>query len=388
MWVHHLRELLMPDPSATAVQVRPLTVLHVLPVDLARGAQVYARQLCDALGGIQGGHRLVVLFAGDRVAAHADDELGVPPGVLKRFGYDPRAAVRLWRLVRTHRPQIVVAHGLEPLKYLLPLAWHPRPRLVVYAIGTVHPKAHRGPSRWLYRILLAVPAAVAAVSQEVAQECGARFHVPAAKVHVVHNGRPWNTQRRTAGRSSAHPVVAFVGHLNEGKRPGLFIEAVRLLRDRGVEVDAWLAGDGPLAEALSGVAAAAGVRLLGRREDVPTLLAGSDLFLFTSAPSGEGMPGVLIEAGLAGLPVVATDVPGAATVVQHGVTGFVTPVDDVDALVECAQTLLADPTLRSRMGAAGARRCTELFSLEASARAWAELLSDVAPSVPTQIRRE
>ena len=60
-----------------------------------------------------------------------------------------------------------------------------------------------------------------------------------------------------------------------------------------------------------------GVELLGPRSDVPELLRSADVFVFTSLPTGEGMPGVLIEAGLSGLPAVSTPVPGAATVVAR-----------------------------------------------------------------------
>ena len=51
--------------------------------------------------------------------------------------------------------------------------------------------------------------------------------------------------------------------------------------------------------------------------------------VFCSRPAGEGMPGVLIEAGLSGLPVVATAVPGVTSIVEDGTTGFVVPVDDL-----------------------------------------------------------
>ena len=85
-----------------------------------------------------------------------------------------------------------------------------------------------------------------------------------------------------------------------------------------------MVGDGPLATTLIPLAAAHGVELLGRRSDVPELLRQSDVFVFTSLPTGEGMPGVLIEAGLSGLPAgrrqyqeqqpcCATGVPGSSS---------------------------------------------------------------------------
>ena len=64
------------------------------------------------------------------------------------------------------------------------------------------------------------------------------------------------------------------------------------------------------------------IEVLGRRSDVPEILSQADVFLFTSLEEGEGMPGVLIEAGFAGLPVVTTEVPGARTVIEDGVDRF------------------------------------------------------------------
>ena len=100
-----------------------------------------------------------------------------------------------------------------------------------------------------------------------------------------------------------------------------------------------MVGDGPLAGELAPLAAARGVELLGPRSDVPELLRGSDVFVFTSLPTGEGMPGVLIEAGLSGLPAVSTPVPGAATVLADGTTGVIVD-DSVAAMVAAVGELL------------------------------------------------
>ena len=61
---------------------------------------------------------------------------------------------------------------------------------------------------------------------------------------------------------------------------------------------------------------------------------------------GEGMPGVLIEAGLSAVPVVATAVPGVEAIVVDGETGFVVDVDDFDAMVAAVASLLTDSVRR------------------------------------------
>jgi glycosyltransferase involved in cell wall biosynthesis len=87
---------------------------------------------------------------------------------------------------------------------------------------------------------------------------------------------------------------------------------------------------------------------------------------------------VLIEAGLAGLPVVTTDVPGARDVVVDGVTGRIVAVDDEGGLADAVESLLVDPASRASMGQAARERCLSEFSLDASARAWERVLLDMA----------
>jgi glycosyltransferase involved in cell wall biosynthesis len=138
-----------------------------------------------------------------------------------------------------------------------------------------------------------------------------------------------------------------------------------------------IAGDGPLLEGLQRCAANEDVAVLGRVEDVPGLLATSDVFVFTSVAEGEGMPGVLIEAALAGLPAVTTDVPGARDIVLDGQTGCVVAIDDVDALVAATGSLVEDGDRRARFGAAARAHGVANFASGASFERWNELLAAV-----------
>lgn len=174
-------------------------------------------------------------------------------------------------------------------------------------------------------------------------------------------------------------MITFVGALTAGKRPHCFVELVAALRAEGREFDARIVGDGPLRSGLVGLADAAGVELLGSRSDVADLLRGSDLLVFPSRPAGEGMPGVLIEAGLSGIPVVATDVPGVRTIVEDGATGVVVAQEDLAGMVSAVGRLLDDASLRGAMARAARVRCVTLFSMEAAGSAWLELIVPLLP---------
>jgi glycosyltransferase involved in cell wall biosynthesis len=144
---------------------------------------------------------------------------------------------------------------------------------------------------------------------------------------------------------------------------------VRRLRAEGRLFRAVIVGDGPLAGTVAPLAAAHDVEFLGSRSDVPKLLRSSEVFVFTSLPTGEGMPGVLIEAGLSGLPTVSTPVPGAATVVRDGTTGIIVDYS-VSAMVSAVGGLLDSHDRREAMGKSARARCESEFNLDLMAQRW------------------
>src|SRR5262249_53377113 len=78
----------------------------------------------------------------------------------------------------------------------------------------------------------------------------------------------------------------------------------------------------------------------------------------------EGMPNAVMEAMLAGLPVVASNIPGNDELVVDGETGFLVPVGDTKAIASRLNRLLDDDVLRSSLGRAGQRRVTEQFHVQ------------------------
>jgi len=117
---------------------------------------------------------------------------------------------------------------------------------------------------------------------------------------------------------------------------------------------------------------------LGPRDDVPALLAASDLMAFPSG-YGEGIPRVLLEAASLALPIVTTDAPGCREVVEPGVNGFLVPIGDAGALAAAVAKLADAPELRERFGRAGRARAVERFDLgvvvERTRRLYRELLA-------------
>jgi glycosyltransferase involved in cell wall biosynthesis len=349
-------------------------VLHVLPTRVARGAQREARAVADQLDrpGVRS-HRLLSLFDGPP-EVEVEHALDYPWGGTSWIGFDPRFILRLRSELVRLDPTVVVAHGSEPLKCLVPAGLGRRSPLLYYTVGTYSGSSRRSQLR-AWRFLVGRADLVAAVGPEVRQECIDLLGVPPQKVLLACNGRdPEAFHPRVPGAASSPPLVIFVGALTRGKRPDRFVDVVARLRDGGIPLRAEIVGGGPLHDELADVAPMAHIDLLGSRADVADLIRRADILVFTSRPEGEGMPGVLIEAGLSGIPVVATDVPGVRSVVADGETGVVVGVDDLPGLTAAVSDLLLDPVRRGAMGRAARDRCLERFSMDAVGTQWLTIL--------------
>src|SRR5580704_18403121 len=161
--------------------------------------------------------------------------------------------------------------------------------------------------------------------------------------------------RQELGLPTGGAVVAYVGRLTRIKRPDRLIAVAREVIAAMPDVVFAICGDGELATDLFSAASDLGhsVRFLGWRADVETVYAAADLVLLTS--DNEGMPVSLIEAGMAGVPAVATAVGSVAEVVEDGRTGLLTPCDP-DHLARSVVRLLRDEALLHRLGTGAAAR--------------------------------
>jgi glycosyltransferase involved in cell wall biosynthesis len=143
-----------------------------------------------------------------------------------------------------------------------------------------------------------------------------------------------------------------------------------LLKDREIEFLLLLAGAGPdeqrLRREVEELSLTDRVRFLGEREDIPAVLAASDLFVLSSL--WEGLPRSIMEAMAARLAVVSTDAGGVKELVVEGETGYVVPVGSAESLADRMGELLSDGPLRDGMGEAGYRRVREHFTDERMVR--------------------
>jgi len=165
-------------------------------------------------------------------------------------------------------------------------------------------------------------------------------------------------------------VVLLLGRLTRIKRPDRFAEAARIVHQEIPNVHFLIAGSGDMESALRSSLADLPASLLGWRSDIETLLAASDALVLTS--DNEGTPLSVIQAGLAGLPTVATRVGGLASVVDDGNTGLLVDPDS-RSVANGLLTLLQQPSLQRSMGDEALRQMNAKFSTRAMIDSHADL---------------
>jgi glycosyltransferase involved in cell wall biosynthesis len=280
------------------------------------------------------------------------------------------------RQVRALRPQLLHAHLRHPwsCQYGI-LAGVVTPGVAVVAvelaiIGTASP-VQRRLKRWTSARLDAHVACGERAARLVEQAAS----LPPGSIRTIYLGV------EDAGAPPARAARVFragcLARLSREKCLDDAIRAVALLDD----VELMLVGDGPERRPLEQLAGTLGVEgrvtFTGWRDDARSLLAELDAVLLPSR--SEALPLVLVEAMLAELPVVATDVGSVGEAVVDGVTGLIVPVGSPQAIADAIAVLRHDPELRRRMGEEGRRLALERFDPVRSARAFTALYHEVLP---------
>jgi glycosyltransferase involved in cell wall biosynthesis len=142
---------------------------------------------------------------------------------------------------------------------------------------------------------------------------------------------------------------AFIGRITQIKRPDRFLDVVSEIKKRHINLDFFIAGDGELLEVCREriIADNLPVKVLGWQSNIEKVLSAADIVVLTS--DNEGTPLSLIQAGMAGLPVVSTNVGSAPEVVLDNVTGIITSLD-VQKIADALEKLFKDKALRERLG--------------------------------------
>jgi glycosyltransferase involved in cell wall biosynthesis len=351
-----------------------MKVLYLVTKSERGGAQVHVLDLIRALGDRV--HPIVAcgddgfLLAECRklgIETHVVPELVHPVRPLQ----DVRAVLAVRALLRRCRADLIHGHtGKAGLIARLAGRLTQTP-----SFYTVHSWSFVGTGRRTAAIAVWLERAARLTGGTVIEVCRANFAMARKRgvVSPAHHLTIWNGVPDTPLR--ARPVMG---------RPIRILMAARFVFQKqhsvllhalaGITRSSWhltLAGDGPLRAEMQQLAMDLGVQdrvlFTGDTDQVSSLLADSDVFVLSTRQ--ESLPLSIIEAMRAGLPVVASDVGGVAELVTHGVTGYLVPHSDPQALQERLRELIASGQTRSRMGQMGRLQYERHFTVEKMAGA-------------------
>jgi glycosyltransferase involved in cell wall biosynthesis len=312
------------------------------------------------------------------------EEAGLPVAALDLRGFRPSNLVRLLRLVRAHRIDVIHWNFYPPLTngYLWALTLL-APRVEHYLTdhnSRLVPLPAGGRFRPLKRVLLRRYSRVVGVSRFVVDCLRRQGTWPGVdcRPHFINTDRfrPDETARaEVRGRLGAAGqfVLLTVTHLIPEK--GVDV-AVRSLRDLPPHVVLWVVGDGPESRRLAELSGELGVRervhFLGLQNEVEPYMQAADAFVCPSVWA-EAAGLVCVEAQGCGLPVVASDTGGIPEYVADGDTGLLFRPGDAAGLAERVRRLLDDPEARGRMGRRARDRAVEQFSAAARLQEYLDL---------------
>ena len=374
------------------MSTRPIRVLRVIARLNVGGPALHVTYLARGLA--ERGYE-TTLVAGDVargeesmafVAEHAGVEIVPLPGLSRELApvRDAIAAIRLARIIRQVRPDVIHTHTAKAgaVGRTAALLSGLRKRPVV--VHTFHGHVLRGyfgragtlVFRGIETALALATDRLVAVSPEVRDELVALGVAPMEKFTVVRLGLELERRvafsgdasevRRRHGIASEAFVVGWFGRMTAVKQTDDLLTALVALRERGVDALLLMVGDGDDRQRLEERAHELGIAraclFLGYQQDVAPWFAVSDAVVLTSA--SEGTPATIIEALAAGRPVVATDVGGVSDVVDEGETGFLVPAGDTDALAAQLALLASDPERRETMGRLGRERALHRYAVE------------------------
>ncbi len=249
--------------------------------------------------------------------------------------------------------------------------------------------AHVSPLRmWVDRATMPLVDRYISNSRFVMEELR-RWRFPEKKLCVCHTGidpRPFlEASAREEARAALHLsteglVVLCVASLRPVKNHPFLLDVCERLWRRGSRFTLLLAGTGPDEKKLRERAGKSDwsdrIRFLGLFDEVPMLLAASDIFVLAS--HSEGLPRSIMEAMASGLPVVASEVGGVRELVVEEETGSLVAPGKAVEFARKLEKLLESASYRERLGAAGRRRVMDHFSIEREVRKFEVILEEIA----------
>ncbi len=309
-----------------------------------------------------------------RVCYHEVDQDSHP--LMQQFPHSLTLTAKMVEVARTHRLQVLHVHYAIPFAAAAILATQVAPELGLKVITTLHGTditlVGTSPSlKPVTQWCLEKSDAVTAVSRYLREETYRKLPVR-QEIEVVYNfidpdrhgaGAPKCLPRKASDRQV---TLMHISNFRSVKRVDDVVRIFALVHQR-MDSRLVLVGDGPeygrVRELVEKLGLSEVVRYVGVVDEVASLLSAADVLLLPSETESFGL--VALEAMASGVPVVASDVGGLPEVVEHGVTGFLAPVGDVETMASYCLQLLDDCSKARQYARAARERAVRLFDYRA-----------------------
>jgi len=343
-----------------------------------------------------------------RVRDHAkpilDAGLRLRPTELDRSGLNPlhdrKTIAELLEIYRDEKPDLVHHVALKPTLYGAYCAWQTGVPAVVNALAgmgflflarSLPAHAIRFVVRILLRVLLNRPNSRTILQNQddidlMTQKAGVRRE----RFRMIRGSGVDIERFKPARPPAGTPVAVCVSRMLRDKGIVELVEAARLLKSKGVDLRVRLVGgtdENPASiseKQLAAWKAEGVVEVAGPSTDIPGEYARAHIAVLPSYR--EGLPKSLLEAAAAGLPMVATDVPGCREICREGETGLLVPARAVEPLAAALQKLATDPALRETMGRKARDIAVAEFAEEIAVSQTLDLYREMLAAFPARPR--
>lgn len=373
------------------VHGRKLRVLHLGSPTGLYGAERWILALVRELPGAQV-HSIVSVLKDSpeyeaELCQHAG-RLGAETHVFEAFGkFNPSAITALRRFIRDRNIDIVHSHGYKTDLVGCLATMGTSCRIVSTPHGwSVNAGLALRAYEFIDRLSFGFMDAVAPLSEDLHAELH-RMPWLRRKLHFIRNGVDLSEVRSASAdcpslagfKARGEFLVGYIGQLIPRKGIDSLIRALASLGPTNIRL--CLVGEGhqrnELVELARELGVAERVEFFGYRADRLSFLKQFDAFALPSAL--EGIPRCVLESMAAGIPVIATDIPGCRDVVHDGQTGLLFPVGDAQSLANAIASLAGDAGLRARLGGAGRDLVEGEFSAARMAARYFDLYRTLVP---------
>lgn len=356
-----------------------MKVILVIPTLELAGAEVMCKNLALELK--KENYDVVVLSLYNRETALAKTirENGIKVIFLdKTPGLDITMIGKLKKVFKIEKPDVVHTH-LDSLKYSFVAA---KLAKVPQCVHTVHNLAEKEADKYtrvIYRFAFKMGKVIpVALSEEVQNSIMGVYGMDKKHIPVIYNGIDLDACIQKQSYAN-NPKIIFinVARFMYQKNHSMLINAYKELAEQADDTELWLVGKGQLLDEIRQQAErlhiASKVRFLGERTDVLELLNRADVFILPSLY--EGMPMTIIEAMGTGLPIIATNVGGIPTMIEHDVDGYLVECDEEELVA--AMKKMCSSKERERMGKKAAEIATQRFSVKSMTEGYCQLYNEL-----------